>query len=72
MENKLSIENNVVEDVIHESFNVLGEEIEFGVNDFINEFFEKEDDEGIKTTKIIKKAYEIYRAGFLSAYMLRK
>ena len=51
MENKLSIENNVVEDVIHESFNVLGEEIEFGVNDFINEFFEKEDDEDIKTTK---------------------
>ena len=47
MENKLSIENNVVEDVIHESFNVLGEEIEFGVNDFINEFFEK----GLPPTK---------------------
>lgn len=31
MKDKLSIENNVVEDVIHDSFVILGEEIEMGV-----------------------------------------
>ena len=46
MENKLSIENNVVEDVIRDSFDILGEEVEFGVEEFINEIIDKEDDEG--------------------------
>ena len=72
MENKLSIENNVVEDVIRDSFDILGEEVEFGVEEFINEIIDKEDYEDTKTSKIFKKAYEIYRAGFLSAYLLRK
>ncbi len=72
MKDKLSIENNVVEDVIHDSFVILGEEIEMGVEDFINEFTEVKADEDISVNKIMKKAYEIYRAGFLSAYMLRK
>ena len=45
MENKLSIEKNVVEDVIRDSFDILGEEVEFGVEEFINEIIDKEDDE---------------------------
>ncbi len=72
MENKLSLKNDMVEEIIHNSFNILEEEIDFGVEEFINEFIEKNEDEDISVAKIMKKAYEIYRAGFLSAYMLRK
>ena len=69
---KLSIEKNPIEDIIHDCFNVLGEEIEFGVDELIDEIMKKKDDEDVSVNKIMKKAYEIYRAGFLSAYLLRK
>ena len=72
MENKLSLKNDMVEEIIHNSFNILEEEIDFGVEEFINEFIEKNEDEDISVAKIMKQAYEIYRAGFLSGYMLRK
>ena len=72
MENKLSLKNDMVEEIIHNSFNILEEEIDVGVEEFIKEVIEKNEDEDISVAKIMKKAYEIYRAGFLSAYMLRK